>query len=308
MKDMYHEPVMLEEVLEGLAVRPDGLYVDLTFGGGGHARAVLQRLGPRGRLVAFDQDPQAYVQAQAIRDPRFVFIQANFRFVTRFLQAYELLPVDGVLADLGLSSYQLDTPARGFAQRLEGPLDMRMSLRGGLTAAAVVGTYSKQALTHVLAAYGELRGAQRFAQAIVSARRLQPIRTTQALRRVVQPLVPRARMNRCYAQLFQALRMEVNDELGALQSMLDQLPGLLKPQGRLAVLAYHSLEDRLVKHLIHRGSTAGVLRHDTYGRPLRPLTALSKRVVRPSEAEVLRNPRARSARLRVALLTAEGAV
>lgn len=293
-----HIPVMLNESLEGLAINPTGTYVDLTFGAGGHASAILEQLAG-GRLLAFDQDEAAAQVAKQLSNPQFTFIQANARFMKQFLAFHGVQQVDGILADLGVSSYQIDTAERGFSTRWEGVLDMRMDQKGSLTAQEVVNTYTAAQLQEVFQNYGEVRNARTVAQAIVAARAAQPITTTQALRAILQRWAPRGREAKYYAQVFQALRIEVNDELGALRAILQQSEYLLKPGGRLVVLSYHSLEDRPVKHFINAGNFEGTLCKDVYGHVLRPFQPMTRKPIVSTAEEVQTNKRARSAKLRV---------
>lgn len=293
----YHNPVLLQESVDGLAIREDGVYVDVTFGGGGHSREILRRLGPSGRLIAFDQDEDAL--ANAPEDDRFMLIHENFRYLKRFLKFYGILKVDGILADFGVSSHQFDQAERGFSTRLEGELDMRMSRRGSLSARDVVGTYSFEQLRDLFRDYGELRNAAQVARALINAREHQPLRTTADLREVVQPCMPRGKENKGLAQVYQAIRMEVNQELQVLREFLEQTPELLRTGGRLSLISYHSLEDRLAKRFIRAGKFEGEVDKDFYGNPIRPLKAVGKLIV-PSEEEIRINPRARSAKLRIA--------
>ncbi len=293
---MYHKPVMLEAALEGLAVKAGGTYVDATFGGGGHARAILQRLG-EGRLVAFDQDEDAL--ANLPDDDRLTFLNQNFRYMKNFLKLYGYLPVDGILADLGVSSHQFDQAGRGFSTRLEGPLDMRMNRHSEPSAKTVVNEYDTGRLAEVLRLYGELRQSRKIAAAIDQARKEQPLETTGELTDLLKRLAPRGRENKFMAQVFQALRIEVNSELGALRELLIQSEEVLKDGGRLVVISYHSLEDRLVKNYMRAGNFSGEPEKDFYGRIIRPFVPLWKPRT-PEPAEVEENSRARSARLRVA--------
>ncbi len=293
---MYHKPVMLEAALEGLAVKAGGTYVDATFGGGGHARAILQRLG-EGRLVAFDQDEDAL--ANLPDDDRLTFLNQNFRYMKNFLKLYGYLPVDGILADLGVSSHQFDQAGRGFSTRLEGPLDMRMNRHSEPSAKTVVNEYDTGRLAEVLRLYGELRQSRKIAAAIDQARKEQPLETTGELTDLLKRLAPRGRENKFMAQVFQALRIEVNSELGALRELLIQSEEVLKDGGRLVVISYHSLEDRLGKNYMRAGNFSGEPEKDFYGRIIRPFVPLWKPRT-PEPAEVEENSRARSARLRVA--------
>ena len=293
---MYHQPVLLHESVAGLVQDPAGTYLDLTMGGGGHSRAILDQLRG-GRLIAFDQDPDAAANADELD---LTFIPANFRYAAKYLRLYAIKQVDGILADLGVSSHQFDVPDRGFSTRFEADLDMRMDTTTERTAQQVLNTYSEAALHRILGMYGEVRNARTLAQAITAARIAQPLRTVEDLKKVLQRWAPRGREAKYYAQVFQALRIEVNDELGALRDMLQAVPDLLKPGGRLAVISYHSLEDRLVKNLIQSGNLAGEVQQDFYGNVIKPLRAVNRKPITPSAEELEQNPRARSAKLRVA--------
>lgn len=295
---MYHQAVLLQESLAGLAIKPKGTYIDLTFGGGGHAKAILEQLSG-GRLLAFDQDEAAAQVAKQLSNPQFTFIQANARFMKQFLAFHGVQQVDGILADLGVSSYQIDTAERGFSTRWDGILDMRMDQTSSLTAQEVVNTYTVAQLQEVFQNYGEVRNARTVAQAIVAARATESITTTQALRAILQRWAPRGKESRYYAQVFQALRIEVNDELGALKALLQQSADLLKPGGRLVVLSYHSLEDRPVKHFLKTGNFEGIPQKDVYGNMIRPFKSIYSKPITPTEEEVQTNNRARSAKLRV---------
>ena len=294
----YHLSVMLNESIEGLNIRTEGTYVDATFGGGGHSRAILSRLGDGGRLLAFDQDADA--QANAIDDPRFTLLHENFRYMKSFLRLHGGRSVDGILADLGVSSHQFDVAERGFSTRLEGELDLRMDRRQELTAKDIVNSADVEELTRLLRLYGELPNAYQMAKAIVAARALKAIETTFDLREAVSHHLPRGMENKYLAMLFQALRIEVNGELEALKAMLQQAVELLNPGGRLVVMSYHSLEDRLVKNFFKAGNFEGELKKDFYGNPLVPLKLVTRKAVTASEEELQRNPRSRSAKLRVA--------
>lgn len=293
---MYHKSVLLDESVDGLIWKADGTYVDLTFGGGGHSRSILERL-QGGRLFAFDQDQDAAENAEGLD---LTFIQANFRHLKRYLKLYGVKQVDGILADLGVSSHQFDVPDRGFSTRFEADLDMRMDQSSDLTAGEIVNTYSAQQLQKVLGMYGEVRNARTLAQAIVAARTNESIDTVNALKQVMSRFAPKGREAKYYAQVFQALRIEVNDEIAALEDMLEQTVGLLAPGGRLVVLSYHSLEDRLVKNLINKGKLYGEVDKDFYGNPQLPLRAVTKKPLTPSPKELGENSRARSAKLRIA--------
>ena len=297
MEYSYHVPVLLKESLEGLAINPAGTYVDTTFGGGGHSRAILAALGSRGRLLAFDQDPQA--QQNAINDERFTLIPQNFRHIKRFLRFYGIKQVDGVLADFGVSSYQFDTAERGFSTRLEGALDMRMNPEAPLSAYEVVNTYEEEALSTLFFRYGELSQSRQIARTIVQQRSTRPIATTGELKQVVQRFLPKGKENKVLAQLYQAIRIEVNGELAALEELLLQLPEIVRPGGRIALISYHSLEDRLVKRFIRDGQFSGEPQKDFYGNLLTPFQKVGKAIVATQE-EIAQNNRARSAVLRVA--------
>ena len=297
MEYSYHVPVLLKESMEGLAINPAGTYVDTTFGGGGHSRAILAALGSRGRLLAFDQDPQA--QQNAIDDERFTLIPQNFRHIKRFLRFYGVKQVDGVLADFGVSSYQFDTAERGFSTRLEGALDMRMNPEAPLSAYEVVNTYDEEALSTLFFRYGELSQSRQIARTIVQQRSEQPIATTGELKQAVQRFLPKGKENKVLAQLYQAIRIEVNHELAALEEMLLQLPEVVRPKGRIALISYHSLEDRLVKRFIRDGQFSGEPQKDFYGNLLTPFQKVGKAIT-PTQEELARNNRARSAVLRVA--------
>lgn len=297
----YHIPVMLNECMQGLNIKKDGVYVDVTFGGGGHSRAILDRL-ENGRLIAFDQDQDARENAEALKsDSRFLFIQANFSFLERYLKVYNIGAVDGILADLGVSSHQIDDPSRGFSTRFDGPLDMRMNTNNGEQSAwEVVNNYSAEALQSIFSRYGEVHNSRTLANAIFTTRHNAPINTVGELVAILKRFAPKYREYKYYAQVFQAIRIEVNRELEALENFLTQTPKLLKPGGRLVVMSYHSLEDRLVKNFMLKGNFKGEPEKDFYGRVIKPLQAITKKPIEADEEEVLRNPRARSAKLRIA--------
>ena len=297
MEYSYHVPVLLKESMEGLAINPEGTYVDTTFGGGGHSRAILAALGSEGRLLAFDQDPQA--QQNAIDDERFTLIPQNFRHIKRFLRFYGVKQVDGVLADFGVSSHQFDTAERGFSTRLEGALDMRMNPEAPLSAYEVVNTYDEEALSTLFFRYGELSQSRQIARTIVQQRSEKPIATTGELKQVVQRFLPKGKENKVLAQLYQAIRIEVNGELAALEELLLQLPEIVRPGGRIALISYHSLEDRLVKRFVRDGQFSGEPQKDFYGNLLTPFQKVGKAIV-ASQEEIAQNNRARSAVLRVA--------
>lgn len=294
----YHLPVLLNECIEGLNIRPDGTYVDVTFGGGGHSRAILQRLGSEGRLLAFDRDADA--QANAIDDSRFTLIHEDFRYVKNFLRLHGVRRVDGLLADLGVSSHQLDEADRGFSTRFDGRLDLRMDQRNARSAHDVVNGDEETDLRRIFALYGELPNAAALAKTIVAARSQTPIDTTFQLRDTVAHLLPRGRENKTLAMIFQALRIEVNGELESLTSLLEQAPDVLVKGGRLAIISYHSLEDRLVKNYMRAGRMDGEVQQDFYGNKLTPWTLVSRKAIVPTDAEIADNSRARSAKLRIA--------
>ena len=296
----YHIPVMLAQCIEGLAIDPNGIYVDVTFGGGGHSREILKQLD-KGHLYGFDQDEDAL--ANAPQDDRFTFVQGNFRDIKRYLRLYGVKQVDGILADLGISSHQIDVPGRGFSTRFSGELDMRMNQSADLSAKEVLNTYDEGILHKILGIYGEVKNAKTLAQAIVSERAQTPFETTEAFTAFLKRFAPRGKDFKYYAQVFQALRIEVNDEIGALEEFLLSALELLKPEGRLVVMSYHSLEDRLVKNLIAKGKFQGEVEKDFFGNLIRPLEPVSRGSVVADEIEVAANPRARSAKLRIAKKT-----
>jgi 16S rRNA (cytosine1402-N4)-methyltransferase len=295
----YHVPVMLRECLEGLRIDPAGVYVDATFGGGGHSQAILAQLAS-GRLFGFDQDAEAAQQAKFIDSGQFTFVGANFRHLQQYLRLYGAEQVDGILADLGVSSHQFDSAARGFSIRFDAELDMRMDQGAPTTAREVLARYSEAELHRVLGMYGEVRNAKSLAAGLVTARAKAPIRTVNELKAVLERFAPKFAEYKYFAQVFQALRIEVNEELKVLEEFLVQAAQVLRPGGRLVVLAYHSLEDRLVKHYIAKGKFHGEVDKDFYGNALKPLQAVGRGAQEPSAEEVERNSRARSAKLRVA--------
>ncbi|WP_149241114.1 16S rRNA (cytosine(1402)-N(4))-methyltransferase RsmH [Dyadobacter sp. 32] len=300
LQNTYHEPVMLAECLEGLNIRPDGTYVDVTFGGGGHSRAILERL-TTGRLLVFDQDPDAAANSDALKaDPRFTFIAANFRHLKRYLKLHKVEKVDGILADLGVSSHQINTPERGFSTRFDADLDMRMNPNSEKTAREVLNVRSAGELQRILGMYGEVHNAKTAAEAIFSARHNTPIETVNDLKSLLLRYAPKHRENKYFAQVFQALRIEVNDELSVLEEFLMQSPEVLNPGGRLVVMSYHSLEDRLVKNFIQKGKFDGDVEKDFFGNEIKPLKSVTRKPVEASTEEVARNSRARSAKLRIA--------
>lgn len=295
----YHDPVLLQACVDGLNLQPGGIYVDVTFGGGGHSREILRQL-EAGRLFGFDQDADARANAQALNDPRLTFVASNFRNLKRYLRLYKAEPVDGILADLGISSHQIDTPERGFSTRFDADLDMRMNQQAERTARQVVNEYSEADLHRILGMYGEITNARTAAGAVVSARSNRPLKTVSDLKAALQRYAPRGKENKYFAQVFQALRIEVNEELQALEEFLQQVPDVLKPGGRLVVLSYHSLEDRLVKNFINKGKFQGEVEKDLFGNEIKPLQAVTRKPIEATPDEVARNPRARSARLRIA--------
>ena len=294
---MYHQPALLHECIECLGINPSGIYADLTFGGGGHSREILAKLNTDGRLLAFDQDEDAL--SNTIDDARFTLVNENFRYLKNFLRLHKAFPVDGILADLGISSHQIDTPERGFATRFEGPLDMRMARSQGITASEMVNTYPEEKLISVFKLYGEISNARQLAAKIVEAR-IKPITTTGELKEAIKSCMPPNYENKYLAQVFQAIRIEINDEMGALQAMLKQCADALKPGGRLVVISYHSLEDRLVKNYIKAGNLEGELQKDFYGNVLAPFKSITRKPITPSDEELASNPRSRSAKLRIA--------
>ena len=299
----YHIPVMLDEVMKGLAIVPTGHYADLTFGGGGHAKGIVESLSS-GHLFAFDQDPEAARMARLFTGKPLTFIRTSFRFAKEFLNFYGVEQLDGLLADLGTSSYQIDTPARGFSTRFDGTLDMRMDPNAPHSAQHVVNTYTADQLADLLHGYGEVAGAMAVAKAIVKARGVAPIVTTYQLKAIIEPFAPKLKLNQYLAKVFQAFRIEVNNELVALEGLLKRSVELIKPKGRLAIIAYHSLEDRLVKNFFNTGNLLGEVQQDAYGNLLRPFVPLQKKPFIPSVEEVHQNSRARSARLRIAVRVA----
>lgn len=294
----YHNPVLLHQSIDGLNIKPNGIYVDVTFGGGGHSKEILKRLGDGGKLFAFDQDKDA--QDNIIDDERFVLIAENFRYIKRFLRFYGIKKVDGVLADLGVSSHQFDEAERGFSTRFDAALDMRMNQNDELSAYKIVNNYSEEELSAILFKYGELRNARAMAKVIVNARLDKKIKTSFELKEVLQQFLPKAKEHKIVAQIFQAIRIEVNQELEVLKEFLLQIPELLSDDGRLSVISYHSLEDRLVKRFIRNGQFEGEPEKDLYGNFEVPLKKVGKLII-PSREEIKKNNRARSAKLRIAV-------
>lgn len=295
---VYHVPVMLNQSVDGLSVRKGGVYVDVTFGGGGHSREILRRMDSDGRLFGFDQDGDA--AANVPQDGSFTFVLSNFRYIENWMDYYGISGVDGVLADLGVSSHHFDDVERGFSFRHDAELDMRMNRKSHLTAAEVLNTYDEERLAFVLHTFGELKNARQIARAVIKRRNTAPFARISDLLELLQPFVGRDREKKDMAKAFQALRMEVNDETGALCRMLEGAISLLVPGGRLVVLTYHSIEDRIVKNYIRSGNAAGKVEQDFYGNRLVPLKAVNNKVIVPAEEEIERNPRSRSAKLRIA--------
>ncbi|MBQ8865280.1 MAG: 16S rRNA (cytosine(1402)-N(4))-methyltransferase RsmH [Bacteroidaceae bacterium] len=297
----YHVPVLLKETVDGLDIKPGGIYVDLTFGGGGHSREILRRLQGTGHLYSFDQDQDAQQGARSMENEgNFTFIRSNFRFLRNWMLYYGHEQVDGILADLGVSSHHLDEEGRGFSFRFDAPLDMRMNQRAKLTAQRIIADYSEEALSDILYLYGELKNSRRIASAIVKARQQQPVTTTKELVEVLRPLMGYDREKKDLARVFQALRIEVNGEMLALRQMLAATTEVLRPGGRLSILTYHSLEDRMVKNIVKAGNIEGKVVTDLFGCSNAPLEAVNRSVITPSAEEQNSNPRSRSAKLRVA--------
>ena len=296
--ETYHVSVLLKESVDGLDIQPDGIYVDATFGGGGHSREILSRLGKHGHLFGFDQDADA--ERNIVSDGRFTFVRSNFRYLKNWMRYYEVEAVDGLLADLGVSSHHFDDETRGFSFRFDAPLDMRMNKRAGMTAADVLNNYSEQQLADIFYLYGELKCARRLAAIIVAARQQQPVTTTGQLLALVEKVFAREREKKEVTKLFQALRIEVNHEMTALREMLMGACTLLKPGGRLVIITYHSLEDRIVKNVMRSGNAEGKVSTDFFGRMSSPLHLINNKVIVPSAQEQESNPRSRSAKLRIA--------
>lgn len=300
MTEVYHTPVLLHESVDGLDIKPGGVYVDVTFGGGGHSREILRRLGQDGRLYSFDQDADTEANIEG-GDARFTFVLSNFRYLRNWMRYYGIERIDGLLADLGVSSHHFDDAERGFSFRYDAPLDMRMNKQGGKTAADLVNDDTEQQLADIFYLYGELRNARRLAAAIVRARQLRPILTTQDLLQTVEPLFRREKEKKDMARVFQALRIEVNHEMAALREMLAAATDLLAPGGRLSVITYHSLEDRMVKNVMKTGNADGKAPADPiYGKTESPYRLVNNKVITPSAEELEKNPRSRSAKLRIA--------
>lgn len=295
----YHVPVLLKDSVDGLDIRPGGIYVDVTFGGGGHSREILSRISKTGgHLYGFDQDADA--ERNIIADNNFTFVRSNFRYLKNWMRYYGVEAIDGLIADLGVSSHHFDDDTRGFSFRFDAPLDMRMNKRDGVTAADIVNKYDEERLADVFYLYGELKNSRKIASTIVKARQGKAVSTTQDFIDAVAPLFKREREKKDMARLFQALRIEVNKEMTALKEMLAAATGLLRPGGRLSVITYHSLEDRMVKNIIKTGNAEGKMKQDFFGRVETPYTAINNKVITPREDEVESNPRSRSAKLRIA--------
>ena len=294
----YHVPVLLQESVDGLDIKPNGVYVDVTFGGGGHSREILSRLGKNGHLYSFDQDEDA--EKNILNDNRFTFVRSNFRYLHNWMRYYGVEQIDGLLADLGVSSHHFDDETRGFSFRFDAPLDMRMNKRSGLTAAEILNNYEEERLADIFYIYGELKNARKIATTIIKARNEKAIETTGDLIQVTESLFQREREKKETAKLFQALRIEVNHEMEALKEMLYGAQEVLREGGRLSVITYHSLEDRIVKNIMKAGNAEGKVRQDFFGRTEAPFRQISNKVIIPTEEEQLRNPRSRSAKLRVA--------
>ena len=296
--DTYHVPVLLDESINGLNLHPDGVYIDVTFGGGGHSREILRRLPQGSRLFSFDQDADA--ERNIVDDDRFTFVRSNFRYLKNWMRYYEIDHIDGLLADLGVSSHHFDDESRGFSFRFDAPLDMRMNKRADKTATDIVAEYDEEALADIFYLYGELKNSRRIASALVKARQQHAIATTQDFLHVVEPFFKREREKKDMARLFQALRIEVNHEMEALKEMLAAATQLLAPGGRLSVITYHSLEDRIVKNVMKTGNAEGKMIQDFYGRIETPYRLVNNKVIVPTDEEQQRNPRSRSAKLRIA--------
>ena len=297
-EETYHVPVLLKESVDGLDIVPDGIYVDVTFGGGGHSREILSRLGENGHLYSFDQDEDA--EKNILNDSRFTFVRSNFRYLRNWMRYYGIEQIDGLLADLGVSSHHFDDETRGFSFRFDAPLDMRMNKRSGVTAAEILNTYDEEQLANIFYIYGELKNARKIATAITKARGEKVIETTGDLMQITENLFMRERVKKETAKLFQALRIEVNHEMEALKDMLLGAQEVLREGGRLSVITYHSLEDRVVKNIIKAGNVEGKVKQDFFGRTEAPFRQISNKVIVPNEEEQLCNPRSRSAKLRIA--------
>ena len=300
MTTEYHVPVLFNESIDALNLKAGSIVADVTFGGGGHSREILKRLGKKAMLVSFDQDDDAKKNALEIEDSRFVFVNANFRFLVNFMKFYDLMEADAILADLGVSSHQFDTAGRGFSIREEGKLDMRMNQEASLSAFNVINHYHERDLFRVFNSYADLQNTKKVVFAINHARRKKKIETTKELVDLLRPLVPGNKQNQFLAQVFQAIRIEVNDEMGALMELLEQAAKVLKKGGRLVVISYHSIEDRIVKNFLRSGSFEGELEKDIYGKVNKPFEAINNKPIIPNAEEIERNPRSRSAKMRIA--------
>jgi 16S rRNA (cytosine1402-N4)-methyltransferase len=298
----YHNPVLLHESLEALAIRPDGTYVDVTFGGGGHSRAILAQLGEKGKLIAFDQDEDA--GANIIHDPRFILVKQNFRFLKNLLRLHSAIPVDGILADLGISSHQIDQAERGFSTRFDGPLDMRMNRSATMDAEEVLNNYDERQLRNMFREFGDVENAAKLSKTIFAAREDVSIRSIAELKAVISSCMPKGKEFQYLAKVFQALRIEINGEMEALKELLLQSVEVLKPEGRMVVISYHSLEDRLVKNYFRTGSLKGEQQKDFFGNIIRPFEPVNRKPIVPSESELNLNNRSRSAKLRIAIKSA----
>jgi 16S rRNA (cytosine1402-N4)-methyltransferase len=296
--ETYHVPVLLKESVDGLAIQPGGIYVDVTFGGGGHSREILSRLGEGGRLFGFDQDADA--ESNIVNDGRFTFVRSNFRYLKNWMRFHGVEQLDGLLADLGVSSHHFDDETRGFSFRFDSPLDMRMNKRAGMTAADVLNNYTEEQLADIFYLYGELKNARKLASVLVKARQEAPVETTGRLLQLTDRIFAREREKKEITKLFQALRIEVNHEMDALREMLNGACQMLKPGGRLSIITYHSLEDRIVKNVMRTGNAEGKVEQDFFGRTKSPLHLINNRVIVPTDEELERNPRSRSAKLRIA--------
>lgn len=295
----YHNPVLLHESLEALAIRPDGTYVDVTFGGGGHSRAILAQLGEKGKLIAFDQDEDA--GANIINDPRFILVKQNFRFLKNLLRLHSAIPVDGIIADLGISSHQIDQAERGFSTRFDGPLDMRMNRSATMDAEEVLNNYDERQLRNMFREFGDVENAAKLSKTIFAAREEVSIRSIAELKAVISSCMPKGKEFQYLAKVFQALRIEINGEMEALKELLLQSVEVLKPEGRMVVISYHSLEDRLVKNYFRTGSLKGEQQKDFFGNIIRPFEPVNRKPIVPSESELNLNNRSRSAKLRTAI-------
>jgi 16S rRNA (cytosine1402-N4)-methyltransferase len=299
METSYHIPVLFKESLDALVLNPNGTYIDLTFGGGGHSRGILERLGPNGHLIAFDKDTDAH--ENSLNDPRFSLVKHNFRYLKQYLQYLNIAAVDGILGDLGISSHQINTDKRGFAHRFNGPLDMRMDPESSLNAAHILDTYSEKELLRVFNEYGEIKNAYRLVHHILPQQNMGRFLTVESFKKAIDSLIPQKDPSKYLSQVFQALRIEVNQEMTDLQTLLEDSHTLIKAEGRLVVISYHSLEDRMVKNLLLKGQLQGTTNSDIFGRVSLPFKAEPHKAIVPSEAEIAANPRSRSAKMRVGI-------